>query len=136
MSDPVQTNAGGGTPPAPAIITYGKNYAHGIDDATISALNGVGMDPTEVKASGEPEFMTEAKGPKGLVAAILKSPKKITLNISGFVLDEQDFDAAEDFTLGGRFFIIGKDDKTFVGDDFTKAEFTATSYPGITGKTN
>ena len=126
MSDPVQA------PAAP--IIYGKNYVHGIDDATITATNSVGIDPTEVKASGEPEFMSEAKGPKGLVAAILKSPKKITLNISGFILDLEDFEAAEDFTLGGKFFVVGKDDKTFVGDDFAKAEFTATHYPAITGR--
>lgn len=117
------------TPPT----TYGdKTYLHGLPSDILGVVDNLGMALTSFKPEREPEFMSEAEGPDGLVAAIARSKEKITVNASGFIIDKAAFEAATDFKYGSSLFIISKKGQEYAHKGFAKCDFTCVARPNVT----
>lgn len=111
---------------------YGnEDFIHGLPDDIIGVIETLGIALTSFKPDREPEFMSEAEGPKGLMAAIARSPEKITVSASGFLIDKEAFKGAKDFDYDNRLFIVGKKGGEYMHKGFAKADFTCTSWPGV-----
>lgn len=110
------------------------DYIHGLPEEVITVLEDLGMAITSFKPEREPEYMSEAEGPRGLMAAIARSKEKITVQASGYIIDKDAFEEATDFTFDERLFIIGKKGNEFLHKGFAKADMTCTSWPNVTTK--
>lgn len=117
----------------PDIYTDGTaDYIHGLPEEVITVIETLGMALTSFKPEREPEFMSEAEGPRGLMAAIARSKEKITVNASGFIIDKEDFEGAKHFEFEDRLFIMGKKGAEYMHKGFAKCDFTCTSWPNVT----
>jgi hypothetical protein len=109
---------------------YGDpNYSFGIQGANLTIVPGMAV--TGVNLDKKPEFIAEAKGAQGLVAAAAVAKDEIDFTAEGYLIDKVAFDAAGDFTYDGKFYYIVGRTIEDSNEDFRKCSITAKHKPLI-----
>lgn len=106
------------------------SYVFGIADANTDIVAGMAVE--QITITGTPEFEAMAKNSGGLTASYVRGKDKFEFSASGFLTDEDAFDAVTNFTYQTHFFIINKREKADSNVDFRKCNIAGVAFALIT----
>jgi hypothetical protein len=106
------------------------SYVFGIADANTDIVAGMALE--QITITGTPEFEAQAKNSQGMTASYVRGKDKYEFSANGFLTDEAAFDAVNNFTYQGHFFIINKREKADSNVDFRKCNISGVAFALIT----
>jgi len=69
-----------------------------------------------------------------MTESVVVGPDKMSFTMNGYIVDEELFKAATNFTYDNKYFILAGRKVDTSNTDFTKGEMSGQSYPLITGE--
>jgi len=112
-----------------------KDYKFGFQDEGAAAIAAAcGLKPQTLSITRDPEFQATAANTDGMTESVVVGPDKIAFTMNGYIVDQELFDAATNFTYDNKYFILTGRKADTSNTDFTKGEMSGTSYPLITGE--
>lgn len=107
-------------------------FKFAFDGAGIDAVvTATGIQPMELKTSGQAEYVATAEGVNGEPIAMVTASDARTFTLTGYITNKTTFDGVTEFVYLGRTYIVTNRNVDYSSKEFMKGELTGEQHDGI-----